>query len=243
MRNASIALLISLLCALTSFMACTEEEPVVVEGDDVVYAGMLPVDSLSFCTSHHYWKGYRFHTTDTLNLLSSVPTGRWIPDTLQVPPKCKCVVADIVRVPTDTPDSIWHKMVLISDTLILQGWTSEADLLHAARPTHFVARLLSLCGPLADVPGGDYSDAWLSFYFRPTLNPILLPWPMACVVLALWTLLIVILAMFDKYLIEPHRYRCGRCGAPLKHLGACPRCGAENKSPQPLPKGGNPHND
>lgn len=231
MRNASITFLISLLCAVACFVACSDEEPVVVEGDDVVYTGMLPVDSLSFSTHHHYWKGYRFHTTDTLSLLSSVPTGRWLPDTLQVAPKSECVVADIVRVPTDSPDSIWLKMVLLSDTCLSQGWTSETDLLHAARPTHFVARLLSFFGPMADVPGGDYSDAWLNFYFHPTANPFLLPWPMACVVLFFWALLIVILAMFDKYIIEPHRYRCGRCGALLKNIGTCPRCGAENKSP------------
>ena len=229
MRNAGIAFLSALLCALLCFVACADDDRVVVEGDDVVYAGMQPVDSLSFRTLHHYWKGYRFHTTDTLGILSSVPTYRWTPDTLQVERGREFVVADIVCVPTDTPDSIWLKMVLVSDTLLLQGWTSEADLLAVSRPTHFVARLLSFLGPLADVPGGDYPDAWLDFYFHPTANPFLLPWPMACVVIGLWALFIALLALLDKYLIEPYRYRCGRCGAPLRKLGKCPCCGAVNE--------------
>ena len=233
MRNAGIAFLSALLCAMLCFVACADDDRVVVEGDDVVYAGMQPVDSLSFRTLHHYWKGYRFHTTDTLGILSSVPTYRWTPDTLQVERGREFVVADIVCVPTDTPDSIWLKMVLVSDTLLLQGWTSEADLLAVSRPTHFVARLLSFLGPLADVPGGDYPDAWLDFYFHPTANPFLLPWPMACVVIGLWALFIALLALLDKYLIEPYRYRCGRCGAPLRKLGKCPCCGAVNESLSP----------
>lgn len=228
MRNASAALLIFFLGIMACCVACADEEPVVVEGADVVYTGTHPVDSLAFSTLHHYWKGYRFHTTDTLDILTSVPTERWLPDTLKVEPKSEVIVADIVRVPTDSPDSIWLKMVLVSDSLILQGWTREADLLAESRPTHFVARVLSSCGSLADVPGGKFSDAWLTFYFHPTGNPLMLPFPMACVVAGLWVLLIIIIALFDKYLIERHRYHCGRCGAPLRSLGKCPKCGAVN---------------
>lgn len=228
MRNACIATLLASLAALMLLMACSDDEPVVLQGDGVVYAGLQPVDSLNFTHTHHYWKGYFLRSTRPLSLQSSVPNNQWHPDTLQLPSGERLVVADIAKSLPLTPDTIWLKIVTLSDTLPLQGWISESELLHGARPTHTVARLLSPLGTLADVPGGRYPDAWLTFYFRPTANPWLLPWPMALVVLLGWGLLIGLLAWIDRLIFSRARYRCGHCGAPLRQLGRCPHCGSQN---------------
>lgn len=238
MRNVGLAFLTAILCSLFIIAACTtDSDDVVVEGDCIYYEGLLPVDSTAFRSLHHYWKGYKFQTTDSLALLSSVPIEQWAPDTFAIESRTRMVVADIVRVPTEQSDSIWLKLVTLADTLPQQGWVSECDLMAVSRPTHFLANLLSFLGPLADVPGGRYPDAWLVFYFSPTANPWVLPWPMAIVVVLLWALVIGLLAMIDKYLIERQRYRCGRCGGPLRHLGPCPHCGAVNGEPNPSLKG------
>lgn len=227
MRNAGITFVLILLVALL-FPACSEEEDVRVEGDYVIYTGMQPADSLAFRTTHHYWKGYRFHACDSVQMLTTAPMEGWTPDTLIVARRSQLVVADIAHTTIGGADSVWLKMVVVNDTLPQQGWVSEATLLRHCRPTHGIARLLNICGSLADVPGGRYPSSWVEFYFHPTANPWILPWPMAIIVVLFWIVLILFLGIADYLLIERHRYRCGRCNAPLHHLGTCPHCGAEN---------------
>lgn len=228
MRNAGITFLLSLLLGLIALSACSNDDDVVVEGDDVVYTGLLTADSISFRNAHHYWKGYRLLTTDTLEIVTSVPQEGWDPDTLTVARHDDIVVADIALRPTSGPDSVWLKVVTVDDTIPVQGWVSESELLQSSRPTHFVASMLSIFGSLADIPDGRYPDAWLEFYFHPTANPWMLPWPMAIVVLLLWIALIVFIAFLDRLIFDRHRYRCGSCGAPIKSLGRCPHCGVIN---------------
>ncbi|MCQ2266222.1 MAG: hypothetical protein MJZ40_00750 [Bacteroidaceae bacterium] len=236
MRNAGIALLTLLIGVFALFAACDDDEIVQVEGEGVLYTSAQAVDSLSFCLTHHYWKGQRFVTTDSVALITSVPSEAWQPDTLMVSRSELLVVADIVALPGQTPDSIWLKMVVPNDTLPVQGWANEADILRHSRPTHLLARTLAfipalgLCESLMDVPDGDYSDAWLEFYLHPTANPWLLPLPMALVVIVAWGLLILLLGGIDRLIFDRYRYRCGHCNAPLRHLGRCPHCGIINEA-------------
>lgn len=247
MRNASspllsrthglpLLLLACLIGAFSILAACTDDDEVQVEGDVVLYTCAQAVDSLTFCTTHHYWKGQRFVTTDSVALVTSVPSEAWQPDTLTVSRSELLVVADIVALPEQTTDSIWLKMVVPNDTLPLQGWISEAAMLRHSRPTHLLARTLAfipalgLCESLMDVPDGDYPDAWLEFYLHPTANPWLLPLPMALVVIVAWVLFIALLGGIDRLIFDRHRYRCGHCNAPLRHLGRCPHCGTINEA-------------
>ncbi|MCQ2206070.1 MAG: zinc ribbon domain-containing protein [Bacteroidaceae bacterium] len=211
-------------------VACTDNDKAVVEGEGVIYADFQSVDSVQYSRTHHYWKGQYFHTLDTLVLLSSVPNESWLPDAHRLAKRQRIVVADIVRLPGNRPDSIWLKMVSVDDTIPVQGWADEATLLAQSRPTNILARILHPFGSLADVPGGKYSHAWLDFYFHPTANPWLLPLPLAAVVAGLWALLIFLLGFIDKYIFDRARYRCGQCNAPLRHLGRCPHCGAINEN-------------
>lgn len=236
MRNAGIALLTLLVGVFALFAACDDDEIVQVEGEGVLYTSAQAVDSLSFCLTHHYWKGQRFVTTDSVALITSVPSEAWQPDTLMVSRSELLVVADIVALPGQAPDSIWLKMVVPNDTLPVQGWANEADILRHSRPTHLLARTLAfipalgLCESLMDVPEGNYPDAWLEFYIHPTANPWLLPLPMALVVIVAWGLLILLLGGIDRLIFDRYRYRCGHCNAPLRHLGRCPHCGTINEA-------------
>lgn len=227
MRNAGITLLLILFLPLL-LIACSGEDDVIVEGDAPVYTELQRVDSLEFCRTHHFWKGYRFSATDSLRLTTSVPNTAWDLDTLIVPSRTMLVVTDIAAQPNATTDTIWLQMIAVLDTVTLQGWVSEADLLTECRPTHGVARLLGIWGALADVPGGRYPDWWLDFYFHPRANPWTLGWPMALIVIGLWLLLICILAFLDRLLFFRRRYHCGHCNAPLTHPGRCPHCGRLN---------------
>lgn len=237
MRNVRSVIIATLLCtALSLLTACTDNRIKVLDDYGVGYVGLQQVDSLAFRTTHHYWKGYQFVGADTLHLLTSPPSSTWEGDTLSLPPGERIVVADIVRSTTEeSPDSIWAEVIYTNDTIVLQGWISETTLLTNARPRHSLAAILapfSVITPhpaLGCIPTGTYTHAWMELYLNPTINPFILPWPAALLVVMLWVLLVFLLGRIERHLLLRARYHCGHCGHPIPHLGPCPHCGSINQ--------------
>lgn len=216
MRNAG-----ALLCGILSLLvllctSCSEGNRVIVRGSAQLYSSKAFVDSASFRDTHHYWKGYRFRTpADEVVTLVDV-----------------AVVTE--SQPEQGADSVWLCLASVRDGEVDMQWMSERSLLQNHRPDNLLAVALGLVqaagflGPLADVPGGCYSNEWMEFYFHPTLNPWVWPWPLALFILMIWLLPIVVIGLLLRYVVSPVRYRCGHCHGPLQHLGRCPHCGANN---------------
>lgn len=239
MRNAGTALLILLLSALLALLAaCSNPRCVVVRLPDALPGTpSSQVDSIDFRQNHHYWCGYKFCTREAL-YLSPQPTDYAYFAPVLLPADREIAAVDINILPSPSPQTadsvVWIFVVDCSECPTSMGWIKESDLLSAARPTHWLANVLSVFTSIgfvdswADVPGGRYSHDWLEFYFNPTLNPWTQPPHIALLVIVLWLLPVLLLAAIDYYFIHRERYRCGHCHGPLRRLGRCPHCGAMN---------------
>lgn len=100
------------------------------------------VDSVNFMIAHHYWEGYNFETTDSLQLAPTLPgaDGEKGISHLIVKAKEHLVVADIQYVPTDTIDSVWVK---VASEQFTQGWVHEKTLLSKATPSDPISKFIN----------------------------------------------------------------------------------------------------
>lgn len=103
------------------------------------------VDSVSFYISHHYWIGYNFQTTDSLQL-SPLPPQIGVADYAISPQRMPqvrkhddLVVARIQYVPADTVDSVWVK---VARDQLTQGWVRESVLLAKVVPNDPISKFI-----------------------------------------------------------------------------------------------------
>lgn len=93
------------------------------------------VDSMAFAAKHHYAQGFNFKVSvDSFQILERTPGNTLddLPgDTLTVYSGNKIVVADLLKVRTDSVDSIWVKVARDQET---QGWIQENKLMKNAIP-------------------------------------------------------------------------------------------------------------
>lgn len=113
------------------------------------------VDSIHFRARHHYWVGYNFVLTDSLNASTSAPFTGLLPeydlalsDTSRFRRGDHAVVVSITYAPgaptatlTDNAptDSIWVK---IARDQFTQGWVRESDLLQRVTPDDPISRFI-----------------------------------------------------------------------------------------------------
>ena len=101
------------------------------------------VDSVKFSINHHYWCGYNFEATDSLELLPypSVEGKRQksylTPSTINR--RDPLVVAQVVYIPTDTTDSVWVK---VARDQLTQGWIQERTLLKNVVPNDPISKFI-----------------------------------------------------------------------------------------------------
>lgn len=93
------------------------------------------VDSITFSSTHHYTRNFNFSVrSDSLYLLIQSPTeylnGLSV-DSIYLYKWDKIVVADIMRITSDTTDSIWVKVARDQQTI---GWIRENTLLSGVIP-------------------------------------------------------------------------------------------------------------
>lgn len=103
------------------------------------------VDSVSFYISHHYWIGYNFQTTDSLQL-NPLPPQIGVADYAISPQRMPqvrkhddLVVARIQYVPADTVDSVWVK---VARDQLTQGWVRESVLLAKVVPNDPISKFI-----------------------------------------------------------------------------------------------------
>lgn len=122
-----------LLLPLWLLAACYYPAPDKTAGWAVTTRGS--VDSVSFRTTHHYWRNYNFAVSaDSLVLLSQRPgADEWsgTADSVSVMRRQPLVVADVAYVTTDSIDSVWVK---VARDQLTQGWVRESQLLRSAVP-------------------------------------------------------------------------------------------------------------
>ena len=103
------------------------------------------VDSVSFYISHHYWIGYNFQTTDSLQL-NPLPPQIGVADYAISPQRMSqvrkhddLVVGRIQYVPADTVDSVWVK---VARDQLTQGWVRESVLLAKVVPNDPISKFI-----------------------------------------------------------------------------------------------------
>ena len=93
------------------------------------------IDSISFYTTHHYTQNFNFVVrADSLQLIAQHPTEyvNGLPvDTFSINHGDRVVVADIIKIPTDTIDTIWVQIARDQQTL---GWIHEKEMLPGVSP-------------------------------------------------------------------------------------------------------------
>lgn len=141
MKNTVLKHLAIMLLPLCMLTACYYPAPDKTAGWAVTTRGS--VDSVSFRTTHHYWRNYNFAVSaDSLVLLTQKPgADEWsgTADSVSVMRKQPLVVADVIYVPADTIDSVWVK---VARDQLTQGWIRESRLLQGTIPddpiSHFI---------------------------------------------------------------------------------------------------------
>lgn len=140
--NRLLAWVCAALAAL--FLAgCTYQRP---EADLSWDYTPLQRDSVEFSITHHYSENYNFLVTgDSMRLLPASPADliASLADTVWVYPGDRVVVADILRMPSGTADSVWVKVA--RDQLTI-GWTTEAELLRNVVPEDPISHFIHLFG-------------------------------------------------------------------------------------------------
>ena len=103
------------------------------------------VDSVNFLISHHYWTGYNFQAVDSLALATLPPMSEedeyaQLPfDSVKVGAPDKLVVARVVNVPSQGPDSVWVK---VARDQLTQGWLPERVLLERVVPDDPISKFI-----------------------------------------------------------------------------------------------------
>lgn len=132
-----------LLLPLLTLMGCYYSHPNQV--DHWASANDNAVDSVNFYIAHHYWTGYNFQTTDSLQVQTAPPLqnlpdyGALTNDTLTIARRGQIVVAKVMYVPTDTVDSVWVK---VAQDQLTQGWVHESTLLDNVVPDDPISRFI-----------------------------------------------------------------------------------------------------
>lgn len=105
------------------------------------------VDSVNFYIEHHYWCGFNFETTDTLQLSPfpesthhSLYSSDYASNSpLRIDRKDQLVVAQVLYVPADTIDSVWVK---VARDQLTQGWIHESTLLSKVVPNDPISKFI-----------------------------------------------------------------------------------------------------
>lgn len=137
-----IRLLLALLPALL-LQSCYYSQPNQTDHWTAAHEGC--VDSVNFYIAHHYWTGYNFQATDSLQLITTPPLNT-LPDystllneSIGIGPRDQLVVARVRYVPTDTVDSVWVK---VARDQLTQGWIHEKDLLERVVPNDPISKFI-----------------------------------------------------------------------------------------------------
>lgn len=124
------------------------------------------IDSISFSSTHHYSQNYNF-VVDADSLVLSCQSPDELPFDSVVLHDGDCVVvADIMKMPADTVDTIWVKLARDQAT---QGWIQESRMLPNVEPddpiSHFISTFsdthLLVFLALLVLVGGAYSVIFL----------------------------------------------------------------------------------
>ncbi len=141
--KSKVTLLLSLLLTCLLNTACYYSHPNKV--DHWTAASEGAVDSVNFYINHHYWTGYNFQATDSLNVLTAPPLqglpdyGAIINDTIKINSGDQLVVARIMYVPSDSTDSVWVK---VARDQLSQGWIHEKALLTNVVPDDPISKFI-----------------------------------------------------------------------------------------------------
>ena len=131
----SLVLLLVLL-----FTSCYQQEP---QTSDAWILSDRQMDSISFFTTHHYTQNFNFVVKgDSLPLIVQHPTealSNLLVDTINLLRGDRLVVADIIKMPADSIDSVWVKVARDQETI---GWTHERHLLSEAAPDAPISRFI-----------------------------------------------------------------------------------------------------
>ena len=118
-------------------VACDHDKPQVIDPWSTTR-----VDSAAFRTTHHYWKGDHFVTTDSLRLSAAVP-GRvgsiFLRDSTHLGAEEPLVVVNIDSVADGRSDSLW---VMVAGSAESLGWVSESELLQRSVPDNVISRCI-----------------------------------------------------------------------------------------------------
>lgn len=129
---------ISLLCASCYYSHPNKIDHWTTTNDEAV-------DSVNFYITHHYWTGYNFQATDTLQIMTAPPLqglpdyGAIVNDTIKINSGDQLVVARIMNVPSDSTDSVWVK---VARDQLTQGWVHEQTLLDHVVPNDPISKFI-----------------------------------------------------------------------------------------------------
>lgn len=141
-RMKKIASYFILLVVLCMGYSCSQDTFTDPDWSDARDSLSLNNDSIiiqqgSFALTHHYDIGFNFQVrTDTMVLLTDIqqPSGLLFtsPDSIPLNEEDQILVAEIVKMPADTEDSIWVKLVRDAECI---GWARENYLLRNVTPS------------------------------------------------------------------------------------------------------------
>lgn len=103
------------------------------------------VDSVNFYIGHHYWTGYNFKATDSIQAYTAPPLpglpdyGAMVNDTILLRSNDPLVVAKVMVVPSDSTDSVWVK---VARDQLTQGWLHESTLLKNVVPNDPISKFI-----------------------------------------------------------------------------------------------------
>lgn len=127
---------VSILFSLMLFVSCYNQGPQTSDAWDLTEQQL---DSISFYTTHHYTQNFNFVVrADSLVLISQQPS-EWLShqsvDSIAVRKGDCLVVAEIMKMPADSIDSVWVRVARYQQTI---GWVHEHDLLSGVSPDNSI---------------------------------------------------------------------------------------------------------
>lgn len=143
MRHQTFHFILLIACSLLLLNSCYYSHPNKV--DHWVATNDESVDSVNFYITHHYWTGYNFKTTDSVQLQTAPPLnnlpdyGAIVNDTISIRSNDPLVVARVIYVPTDSVDSVWVK---VARDQLTQGWIHEKELLNLVVPDDPISQFI-----------------------------------------------------------------------------------------------------
>ena len=131
---------VSILFSLMLFVSCYNQGPQTSDAWDLTEQQL---DSISFYTTHHYTQNFNFVVrADSLVLISQQPS-EWLAhqsiDSIAVRKGDCLVVAEIMKMPADSIDSVWVRVARDQQTI---GWVHEHDLLSGVSPDNSISQFI-----------------------------------------------------------------------------------------------------